>query len=342
MSSVVLPGLTAFPPSSRACAAIRQASRIASIDLRCRTPSPVSRFGAFLSTYSGRAMEEGQDGAATVRRVSTVHDRHSPSLRTRASHRFPARFHWFAPTPRGAPHPRARKPRKSCRHLASSDAHSGDGIPGTDPRATRRVTVRPTGPHPPIRGDAGCLLAVDVPFAIRPSPRTRRSDTAAVPAAPSPRPRYREVTHTPGSATPSRQRPDLRPWTRLRPPRTGRRTTTDDQLGHPGAKTGPSVTERGSMPTSSLDMATAAGKSDVDLVRPHRTHLGVGLIDGASLEPWCAGPAAPPARDPIHHQLVPQHRRLRQRTHEGRTRYEACATPHGERPQRGGICPVGE
>src|SRR3954447_11055249 len=61
MSSVVAPGLTALPPSSKACAAIRHATRIASITSGVRTPLPLSRLGAGLSTYSGRGMPAGAE-----------------------------------------------------------------------------------------------------------------------------------------------------------------------------------------------------------------------------------------------------------------------------------------
>jgi hypothetical protein len=59
MSSVVAPGLTALPPSARAWAAIRPATRIASIVSAVCTHGSTLRFGAGLSTYSGRAMADG-------------------------------------------------------------------------------------------------------------------------------------------------------------------------------------------------------------------------------------------------------------------------------------------
>src|SRR2546430_13918555 len=59
MSSVTAPGLTAFPPSSSAWAAIRPATRIASMISGGWTSGSVFRAGAGLSTYSGRAIDDG-------------------------------------------------------------------------------------------------------------------------------------------------------------------------------------------------------------------------------------------------------------------------------------------
>jgi len=59
MSSVIAPGLTALPPSASACAAIRPATRIASMTSSVCTHGSVLRAGAGLSTYSGRTMDDG-------------------------------------------------------------------------------------------------------------------------------------------------------------------------------------------------------------------------------------------------------------------------------------------
>src|SRR4051812_33967867 len=59
MSSVRAPGLTALPPSSSAPAAIRPATRIASMTSAGCTWGSVLRAGVGLPTYSGRSMCAG-------------------------------------------------------------------------------------------------------------------------------------------------------------------------------------------------------------------------------------------------------------------------------------------
>src|SRR5690606_30547283 len=278
MSSVVLPGLTAFPPSSRACAAIRQAFRMASMTSGDRTPSPVSRFGAFLPTYSGRAMEEGTGrggdctpGVNGAR--SGIAPAYDPSLPP-----IPAPLHWFAPAPRGPPRPRTRNLEPSCRHLACVRTRTAATNPGTGILEQHgRVTSDLPEPHPPIRGERGCVVGVDVQTRDATEPPhqpvghgrgPRRSQSPA--AIPRMHPHTLHLAHALG------QRPDLgleHDFALLEP---GEGTTTGDQLGHPGAITGPSVTEPRVDAHLLAEHGHGRGEIDVDLVRPHRTHLGVG------------------------------------------------------------------